>query len=130
MKTPIQSSDFNQPTAIIRLRGNDVESVLDKPFELYERTRSAWVANPSGKIAKTTLVLASYHGVVIECYGVAGWFYSNRIMRLGLKTTRPKRLAFVGNFAPASVRAKFVGRSVAGLFKKGAIAPVVTFGVE
>ena len=128
MKTPIQTSDFDQPTAIIRLRGN-VEPLLDTPFELYERTRSAWVASPNGKIAKTTLVLAAYRGVVVECYTVAGWFYSNRIMRLGLKTTRSDRLAFVGNLAPASARAKFVGRSVAGLFKKGAIAPVITFGV-
>ena len=127
--TPIQPSDFDQPTAVIRLTGKDVKSILDKPFELYERTRSAWAASPNGKIAKTTLVLAAYHGVVIECYAVAGWFRSNAIMRLGLKTTCASRLAFVGNLASDHVRAKFAGRSVGKLFKKGAVFPVVTFGI-
>lgn len=128
--TPIQPSDFDQPTAVIRLTGKDVESILDKPFELYERTRSAWVASPNGKIVKTTLVLATYRGVVIDCYAVAGWFRSNTIMRLGLKTTNADRLAFVGNLASARVRTKFTGRSVTKLFKKGAMSPVVTFGIK
>ncbi len=127
---PLQPSDFDQPTAVIRLTGKDVESILDKPFELYERTRSAWVASPNGKIVKTSLVLAAYRGVVIECYAVAGWFRSNTIMRLGLKTSYADRLAFVGNFASARVRTKFTGRSVKDLFKKGAISPIVTFGVK
>ena len=124
----LHSSDFDQPTAVIRLTGKEVEKMLDKPFELYERTRAAWCASPAGKIAKTTLVLAVYHGTVREVYAVAGWFPSNDIMRLGLKTERRPRLAFVGNIAAESVRAKYVGHSIKGLFKKGAIGPVVTFG--
>lgn len=126
--TPLQPSDFDQPTAVIRLTGKEVETILDKPFELYERTRAAWNANLTGRIAKTKRVLAVYRGTVREVYAVAGWFHSNDVMRLGLKTERRPRLAFVGNLAAEPVRAKFLGRCVKGLFKRAAIGPVVTFG--
>ena len=127
--TPLQPSDFNQPTAIIRLTGEDVEPILGKPFDLYERTRAAWSGSPNGRIAQTTLALAVYGGIVRETYAVAGWFRDELVMRANGKKGYKNKVSFVGNIAPDVVRDKFNGRSISGLFPKGAIAPVVTFGV-
>lgn len=129
-KTPLQPSDFDQPTAVIRLTGAGIESILDKPFQLYERARAAWRGTANGRIAKTTLALVAVGGIVRETYAVAGWFRDELVMRVDGRNNVGNRISFVGNFAPASVRAKFNGRSVSKLFKKGAIAPVVTFGFK
>lgn len=129
-KTPLQPSDFDQPTAIIRLTGSNIDSLLDKPFQLYERARAAWKGSTNGRIAKTTLALVSVGGIVRETYAVAGWFRDDQVMRVDGRNNVGNKISFVGNLAPASVRAKFNGRSVAKLFKKGAIAPVVTFGFK
>lgn len=126
--TPILPSDFDQPTAIIRLTGKNLDSILDKPFELYERTRAAWRGSPTGRIAKSTLVLVAVGGVVRETYAVAGWFRDELVMRANGKKGYKNKISFVGNLAKDSVRAKFNGRSVAGLFPRGAISPIVTFG--
>ncbi len=72
-KTPLQPSDFDQPTAIIRLTGSDIQSILDKPFQLYERARAAWKGSTNGRIAKTTLALVAVGGIVRETYAVGGW---------------------------------------------------------
>lgn len=129
-KTPLQPSDFDQPTAVIRLTGSDIESILDKPFQLYERARAAWRGTPKGKIAKTSLALVSVDGIVRETYAVAGWFLDEQIMRADGRNNVGNKISFVGNIASPSVRAKFNGRSIQGLFKKGAIAPVITLGVK
>ena len=126
--TPLQPSDFNQPTAIIRLTGKNIESILDKPFDLYERTRAAWRGSIGGKISQTTLVLVAVGGIVRETYAVAGWFRDELVMRANGKKGYKNKVSFVGNIAPDAVRDKFNGRPISGLFRKGAIAPVVTFG--
>lgn len=127
---PIKPSDFDQPTAIIRLTGKNIESILDNPFELYERTRAAWRGSIGGRISKTTLVLVVVGGIVRETYAVAGWFRDELIMRCNGRANSKNRISFVGNLAQNSIRGRFNGRSVAGLFSKGAIAPVVTFGFD
>lgn len=126
--TPLQPSDFDQPTAVIRLTGSNIESILDKPFQLYERARAAWRGTPKGKIAKTTLALVSVDGIVRETYAIAGWFRDEQIMRVDGRNNVGNRIAFVGNLAPNSVRAKFNGRSIKELIQRAAVAPVVTFG--
>ena len=98
--------------------------------ELYEVTRGVWKLGPRRALAQ--YVLAVFHGVVREVFTIASWhlagttpyrFRSHEALR------RPGRWEFVGEVAPDSVRACYVGCSVQAHFKQGLQSPVVYVGV-
>ena len=97
---------------------------------LYEATRGVWRVGPRRDNVK--LAFAVVDGVVMEVYAISSWqpaltsSYSTRTF----DPTRAKgRWEFVGRRAADAVRARYLGRSVAHYFRKGAQNPTMYVNV-
>jgi len=93
--------------------------------ELYEITRGVWVVGPRRDGAR--YALAVFNGVVREVYAIGEWHpagsteYTTRPYE---HVHRPGRWEFTGQAAPDDVRQRYVGKSLAGLWTKGAANPI------
>ena len=95
--------------------------------ELYDATRSAWKVGPRRHTAK--FALSVYQGIVREVFEIVTWVEGGSTMRADDKsshrTVPPGRWEFVGRVADEPIRGKYVGKSVAHYFKKGARNPIM-----
>jgi uncharacterized protein len=100
--------------------------------ELYENTRGVWVVGERRNQAR--YAMAVYAGIVREVYEIESWHpagtttYATR-SQSELAKEKNKRWEFVGSVAIESIRFKYVGHSVAHLFRKGQQNPVVGIGL-
>lgn len=95
------------------------------PEQLYEAVRGVWRLGERRENVK--LVLAVANGVVLEVFTVQRWHPAGSTKyhtRPPKDTTVEGRWEFSGVAAPASVRAKYVGKSVQHYFDRGAANPV------
>ena len=96
------------------------------PLELYDATRSSWKL--AGKRESVRYAMSVYRGIVREVYEVAGWVPGGWSSRSDdLKGRRPRekgRWEFVGVVAEDKIRERYVGKSVANYFTKGAQNPI------
>lgn len=95
--------------------------------ELYDATRSAWIANWKRHDAK--YAMSVYGGIVREVYEIATWVRGGTTMKFGDPDNRAKpsrdRWEFVGRVAEETVRRRYVGRSVGEeFFPPGAQNPI------
>lgn len=94
--------------------------------ELYDATRASWKLGP--KRERADYALSVYHGIVREVFEIASWFEAGSTMRARDVDGRPRhprgRWEFVGTVATDDVRRRYIGRSVAHYFKRGAQNPV------
>ena len=96
---------------------------------LYETTRGIWKRNLKS-LAGIEYCLSVYKGEVVEVYKIDEW---NPAGTTPMKTRviAPEhtvgRVEFIGKVAPDEVREKYIGRSVAKLFKRGEASPVKVF---
>ena len=97
------------------------------PQELYDATRSAWRVGVKRQQAR--YAFSVYRGVVREVYGIAGWIPGGSTMRSsdddGRHEDIPERWEFVGTVAEDVIRRKYVGKSVAHYYAKGAQNPIM-----
>ncbi|MHC4063227.1 MAG: LEM-3-like GIY-YIG domain-containing protein [Planctomycetota bacterium] len=95
-------------------------------MDLYDVTRSAWKIAPRPR--NPELALSVYRGVVREVFQIEEWVKGGSTMRgidkTGHPVKRPGRWEFVGRVASKPTRAKYIDKSVARYFKKGAQNPV------
>ncbi|MEE9293740.1 MAG: hypothetical protein V3W34_02080 [Phycisphaerae bacterium] len=95
--------------------------------ELYDVTRSAWKVAPQRHDAK--FALSVYRGIVREVFEIVTWIPGGSTMRgvdkSGRSTERPDRWEFVGRVADEHICRKYVGKSVAHYFSKGARNPIM-----
>jgi len=102
------------------------------PQELYDATRSAWKVGPRRHQAR--YAFAVFRGVVREAYEIATWLAGGSTMRSDDRGERRQinreRWEFVGRIAEEPIRARYVGRSVAHYFKKGAQNPILYLNCE
>ncbi len=95
------------------------------PQQLYEATRGVWKLGPDKDAAEYALSVAG--GVVREVYTVGSWHgagttaYATRPLA---EVSIAGRWEFSGKVAPASIRDKYLGKSVAHYFSKGNASPV------
>jgi len=93
---------------------------------LYEVTRGVWVIG--ARRNNVQYALSVVHGVVQEVYAVKSWYpaattpYKTRDFS---DVNCPGRWEFLGEIAPAVVREKYLGKSVAHYFKIGAANPIM-----
>ncbi len=93
--------------------------------QLYEVTRGVWVVGPRRSGAK--FALAVFDGIVREVYEIDQWHpagttdYNVRPLE---DVQRPGRWEFTGTLAQETVRDRYVGRSVAANWKRGAANPI------
>lgn len=94
--------------------------------ELYDATRTAWKVGERRNEAG--FAMAVFQGVVREVFEIRAWLPAGSSMRLrdsdGRSPNRGTRWEFVGNVAEESVRQKYLNRSVAHYFPKGAQNPI------
>lgn len=100
---------------------------------LYESTRGIWVVGERRNRAR--FAMAVYAGVVREVYEIESWHragtttYATRL-QAELAKQKSKRWEFVGHVALEPERSRYVGRSVAHLFRAGQQSPVVGIGLD
>lgn len=118
----ITEDDFTEPTMVIKINRLYHEGMNGQ--EIYDTTRGWWRVS-RGNCEKVKLALAVVRGIVIEVFRVNGWKAAD-----GTAANGQSRLQFEGERAEESIRQKFCGRSVAGLFAKGAANPIRYFGMN
>ncbi|MEE3487743.1 MAG: hypothetical protein VZT48_06530 [Bulleidia sp.] len=96
--------------------------------QLYEATRGYWRIDVK-HADEAEYVLSVAHGTVVEVYEPLAWAQAGTT---AMETRGPSkdpehRYEFTGSLAPEELRNKYIGRSVKGLFKFGAVSPVTYF---
>ncbi len=96
-------------------------TAIDIP--LYEATRYSWKVSRS-KVAEAELVLATFQGLIVGAFVPERWMDATAANFPGREPV-PGRLGFVGEEAPADIRALYVNRRVPEKYRKrGAANPV------
>ena len=100
---------------------------------LYESTRGIWVVGERRNLAK--IAMAVYGGVVREVYEIKSWHRAGNTPYVTrdqseLAKQKSRRWEFVGHVAAEPKRLRYVGRSVAHLFRVGQQSPVVGIGLD
>ena len=120
MSTDAQIVD---PVVLIRIPKAYRHGMSD--IALYEATRGVWKIGP--RRDKARYALAVYGSVVQEAYEIDYWQPACTTPYKTRKFDNVKassRWEFVGRVAPASVRVRYVGRSVGCHFAPGAQNPI------
>lgn len=120
-------SDITDDIVIIKINQSYYEGISAEA--LYDYTRGIWKRSiKSVSVADYALSVAN--SIVIEVYKIDHWMPATET-EFKTRKIDPKRaserIAFVGKVAEDSVRERYIGKSVAYLFKNGAANPVVSF---
>lgn len=100
--------------------------------ELYEVTRGIWKRKIES-VVRARYCLSVYKGEVIQVFKIAQWHQAGTtdyFTRELIASHCPGRIEFTGVVADDEVRSRYVGKSVAALFKNGEANPVKTFFKE
>lgn len=123
----ISADEFTVPTVIIKINRRFRKEM--SPEELYEATRGIWKRKLES-VKCCEQCLAVYKGSVVEVYKIDDWYpagsteYKTRILD---KDRCVGRVEFIGTLADETIRSRFIGRSVAALYKPGEADPVKVF---
>ena len=97
--------------------------------ELYDYTRGIW-RRKIESVAIADYALSVVFGKVIEVYKIDKWMPATKITFKTRKCDPKKcaeRIAFIGSVADNSIRKRYIGKSVAKLYKYGETNPVKLF---
>jgi hypothetical protein len=121
--------EVTEPAVLIRISQLYNERMSD--LALYEATRGVWKLGANlDAVQKRDAVqyaLAVAGGIVREMFAVGQWHPAGTTTYTTRKPSDVQiegRWEFTGSIAPASLRAKYVGRSVAHYFARGAANPI------
>jgi hypothetical protein len=126
MESAVDSVDVIDPSILIRINNAFRYNMTDE--EIYDATRGIWVIGKRRESAR--LAMAVFAGIIREVYEIESWhpagstFYKTRDQE-ELAKKSDKRWEFTGKVASASFRDRYLGRSVAHLFREGQQSPVV-----
>ena len=96
---------------------------------LYDYTRGIWKRKIES-VSVADYALSVVFGIVVEVYKIDHWMPASATKFTARKVDPKKaaeRIAFVGSVAEESVRKRYVGKSVANLYKYGDANPVRVF---
>lgn len=119
--------DIMDDIVVIRINQSYYEGISS--VALYDYTRGIW------KRSLNTVGVADYalsvaFGIVVEVYKIERWVPATDTV-FSTRKVDPKRaaerVAFEGAIANDTVRNRYIGKSVAYLFKRGAVNPCVSF---
>lgn len=117
--------DITEPTLLININKNFRYGIT--PMELYDATRSSWKLGKKREAVRYAMSI--YRGIVREVYEVSGWVPGGWSIRgddlKGRRDRLKGRWEFVGVVAEDEVRKRYVAKSVAKYFKKGAQNPLM-----
>ena len=115
--------DVADPAVLIRIRQEYRPGMSAE--ELYEATRGVWVMGPRRERAR--YAMAVYDGIVQAVYEIDAWHRAGTTEyrhRPREEVVVPGRWEFTGRPAPETVWARYVGRSVAATWTRGAANPI------
>ena len=116
-------TEVDDPVILVRI--NQLYRPHMSATELFEATRGVWKVGP--RRDKARYVLAVYAGEVVEAYAIEAWQLAGTAdysTRPAADVEVPGRWEFRGRVADASVRWKYVGRSVRHYLAKGSQNPI------
>lgn len=111
------------PVVLIRIRQEYRPGMSAEA--LYEATRGVWVMGRRREGAK--YAMAVYDGIVREVYEIDAWHPAGTTeyrSRLRAEVLVPGRWEFTGTRASEDIRDRYVGRSVAATWARGAANPI------
>lgn len=123
----LSTEDIHHDLVVIKINRTYHEGMSAE--ELYDYTRGIWKRKiESVSVAEYALSVA--FGKVVEVYKIDHWMPALETVFKKRKVD-PKRaaerIAFVGSVAENSVRKRYIGKSVANLYKYGEANPVKLF---
>lgn len=120
-------TDITDDIVVIKINQSYYEGMSAEA--LYDYTRGIWKRSIKS-VSVADYALSVVYGIVVEVYKIDHWMPALET-KFTARKVDPKssadRIAFVGKVAPDSVRNRYVGKSVAYLFKNGAANPVTSF---
>ncbi len=93
---------------------------------MYDVTRGCW-KRKIASVEKADYALAVVYGIVKEVYQIDKWLPAENEVRETIpynEAVDAGRIIFKGRIADEEIRKKYLDHSVAGLFKRGEVAPV------
>lgn len=96
---------------------------------LYDYTRGIWKRKIES-VSVADYALSVVYGIVVEVYKIDHWMPATETKFTARKVDPKKaaeRIAFEGSVAEESVRKRYIGKSVANLYKYGDANPVRVF---
>ena len=119
--------DIKDNLVVIKINKSYYEGISAEA--LYDYTRGIWKRSLKS-VSVADYALSVVYGIVVEVYEIDHWIPASEAKFTARKVDPKKaadRIAFVGRVATDSIRNRYVGKSVANLFKYGAANPVVSF---
>lgn len=126
MASSLRREDITEDVIAIKINGSFRQG-MSAPA-LYDATRGYWRVAPQ-KAARARYAFSVYQGVIQEVYKVEGWLPAGSTPRPTLASAEAPagRYEFVGCPAEGPIRAKYVGKSLCGLYRRGEANPVKYF---
>lgn len=120
------STDIEVTESAILIRINQYYREGMSSDALYEATRGVWVIGENRNKADFALSIAN--GIVREVYRINSWHPAGTTpyhTRPREDVNYPNRWEFIGEVAPSAIREKYLDKSVAHYFKRGAANPIM-----
>ena len=123
----ILRNDIADNIIVIKINQSYYEGIAAEA--LYEYTRGIWYRSLKS-VKDDKYALSVVNKIVVEVYKIDCWMPATKTV-FKIRKINPKeatrRVAFEGKVAEDSVRNRYIGKSVAYLFKKNASNPAVSF---
>lgn len=123
----LNREDLQENIAIIKINRSYKNGL--SALELYDITRGCWKRSINS-VKDADYALAVVFGEVKEVYYIDRWVQAKDLNRETIPYNarfEDGRIGFIGEVAPEEIRDKYIGKSVANLFKKGDANPVRLF---
>lgn len=124
MSQKLTMEEIRENVVIIKINRSFREGISET--ELYDVTRGCW-KRKIASVEKADYALAVVYGIVKEVYQIDKWFPAENEVRETIpynEAVDAGRIIFKGRTANEEIRKKYLDHSVAGLFKRGEVAPV------
>lgn len=127
--TYLEREDIKENLVVIKINRSYKEGM--SADELYEVTRGKWKRRIE-TVQGIKYGLAVCNSIVVEVYKIDSWAEATPDYSDGFKyyPSRYGRIEFTGEVAPEEIREKYIGKSVAHLYKYGEANPVKSFFVN
>lgn len=121
----LEKEDITENVIMFRINNTYQEDMT--PLELYEMTRGFWKVN-FARAKKAELAFAVYGGFVREVYQIVDWYkagttFMQREDGEENSSWLEDRYEFIGRIVDETIREKYLGKSVEGIFTKGCRSP-------
>ena len=123
----LSERDIHHDLVVIKINRTYYDGISAEA--LYDYTRGIWKRKIES-VSVADYALSVVFGIVVEVYKIDHWMPASETKFTARKVDPKKaaeRIAFVGSVAEESVRKRYIGKSVANLYKYGDANPVRVF---